>query len=45
MWWLAPRGAITAATSLLPGVYIISGSDGDSDGDTGVWTFSLTVSP
>jgi large repetitive protein len=36
-------GAISAATSLSPGTYSVSGNDSDTNGDTGSWTFSLTV--
>ena len=38
-------GAISAATSLAPGTYTVSGTDTDTSGDTGAWTFTLTVSP
>jgi hypothetical protein len=38
-------GAISAATSLAPGVYTVSGTDGDTNGDTGTWTFTLNVTP
>jgi len=37
-------GAITAATTLAPGTYPVSGTDSDTGGDTGTWTFTLTVS-
>jgi subtilase family serine protease len=37
-------GAISAATSLAPGTYAVGGGDSDISGDTGTWTFSLTVS-
>ena len=36
-------GAVTAAPTLLPGTYDVDGSDLDSAGDTGRWSFSLTV--
>jgi hypothetical protein len=36
-------GAISAATSLAPGTYAVGGGDSDTNGDTGTWTFSLTV--
>ena len=36
-------GAISAATSLGPGTYAVGGGDSDTNGDTGTWTFSLTV--
>jgi hypothetical protein len=37
-------GAITAATSLAPGTYAVSGTDIDVSGDAGTWAFSLVVS-
>jgi len=36
-------GAISAATALAPGTYTVSGSETDTNGDTGTWVFSLTV--
>jgi hypothetical protein len=36
-------GAMSAATSLSPGTYSVSGNDSDTNGDTGTWTFALTV--
>ena len=36
-------GAISAATSLAPGIYTVAGSDRDANDDTGTWTFSLIV--
>ena len=36
-------GYISAPSSLAPGIYTISGSVIDSFGDTGTWSFSLTV--
>jgi hypothetical protein len=36
-------GAISAASSLAPGLYTVTGSDRDTNDDTGTWTFSLTV--
>jgi hypothetical protein len=36
-------GAIIAAASLSPGVYSVSGNDSDTNGDTGIWIFALTV--
>jgi hypothetical protein len=38
-------GAISAATSLAPGIYTVSGGDSDTNGDTGTWNFTLTISP
>jgi len=40
---VSPSGAISAPSSLTPGVYALSGIDSDGHGDTGVWTFTLTV--
>jgi hypothetical protein len=36
-------GAISAATSLAPGTYTVSGREADTNGDTGTWVFSLAV--
>jgi hypothetical protein len=36
-------GAISAAISLSPGTYSVSGNDSDTNGDTGTWIFALTV--
>jgi uncharacterized repeat protein (TIGR02543 family) len=36
-------GAVTTTGQLSPGNYDVSGTDSDVDGDTGVWTYSLTV--
>jgi hypothetical protein len=36
-------GVISAARSLSPGTYSVSGNDGDTNGDTGTWIFALTV--
>jgi phage baseplate assembly protein W len=38
-----PSGLITTTGSLLPGTYTVSGTDSDSFGNTGTWTFTLTV--
>jgi uncharacterized repeat protein (TIGR02543 family) len=38
------NGAITTTGALASGTYVISGTDSDTHGDTGTWTFSLTVS-
>ena len=37
------QGNITASGPLVTGTYTVSGSDSDSQGDTGTWVFSLTV--
>jgi hypothetical protein len=36
-------GVISAARSLSPGTYSVSGNDSDTNGDTGTWIFALTV--
>ena len=38
-------GGITASASLVPGSYTVSGTDIDSVGDSGSWSFTLTVEP
>jgi uncharacterized repeat protein (TIGR02543 family) len=38
-------GAVTTTGQLTAGSYPVSGTDADVDGDTGVWTFALTVTP
>jgi hypothetical protein len=40
---VSSTGAISAATSLSPGTYSVSGNDSDTNGDTGTWAFALTV--
>jgi outer membrane protein OmpA-like peptidoglycan-associated protein len=40
---VSPSGAVSAPSSLTPGVYALSGTDADGHGGTGVWTFTLTV--
>jgi uncharacterized repeat protein (TIGR02543 family) len=40
---VSPLGAITTSGSLLAGSYSVSGTDSDTNGDTGTWTFTLTV--
>ncbi len=37
-------GAISSATNLAPGTYTVGGTMADTSGDSGTWTFSLTVS-
>ncbi len=37
-------GLITITGSPVPGTYVISGTDSDAKGDTGTWTYTLTVS-
>ena len=36
-------GAISAAASLAPGIYAVSGTDSDTMGDTGTWGLALTI--
>ena len=36
-------GAISSAKALAPGTYTVSGTDSDTAGDTGTWSFTLTV--
>jgi hypothetical protein len=36
-------GAITTGGTLTPGSYMVSGTDSDAYGDTGTWTYTLTV--
>ncbi len=38
-------GAINAATLLAAGTYSVSGTDHDANGDSGTWSFVLTVIP
>jgi hypothetical protein len=38
-------GAISATISLAPGTYTVGGGDSDTNGDTGTWSFTLTVNP
>jgi hypothetical protein len=41
---VSPSGAISTTGTLTPGgSYTVSGTDHDVDGDTGTWTFTLTV--
>jgi hypothetical protein len=39
------NGGISAAGSLTPGSYAVSGTDSDTSGDSGTWTFTLSVVP
>ena len=36
-------GAVSALTSLAPGAYTVGGTTADMSGDSGTWTFTLTV--
>ena len=36
-------GVITTSGALAKGSYTVSGTDGDASGDTGAWTYTLTV--
>jgi hypothetical protein len=40
---VSSSGAVSAPATLAVGSYTASGSDSDTSGDTGTWTFSLTV--
>ena len=41
---VSSTGVITTTGTLATGLYTISGTDGDTSGDTGTWTYTLTVS-
>jgi uncharacterized repeat protein (TIGR02543 family) len=40
---VSSAGAITVAALLAAGTYTVSGTDHDTNGDTGTWTYTLTV--
>jgi hypothetical protein len=40
---VSSSGALSAGSSLAPGTYTVSGTDADTAGDTGTWSFALTV--
>ena len=40
---VSPSGTLTAQSDLAKGVYTASGTDNDSSGDSGNWSFTLTV--
>ena len=40
---VSASGVVSASGSLAPGIYTVSGTDSDSLGNTGTWSFSLTV--
>jgi hypothetical protein len=40
---VSTTGAISASSSLAPGTYIVGGTMADTSGDSGTWTFALTV--
>ena len=40
---VSTSGAVSAPASLPPGIYKAAGTDSDSLGDTGAWSFTLTV--
>jgi uncharacterized repeat protein (TIGR02543 family) len=42
---VSSTGAISAPSTLAPGTYSVSGDDGDANGDSGTWSFALTVMP
>ena len=41
---VSQSGDITTSGTLVAGIYTVSGTDSDSSGDSGTWTYSLTVS-
>ena len=41
---VSSTGAVTTTGVLAVGTYTVSGTDSDSSGDTGTWSYSLTVS-
>jgi hypothetical protein len=41
---VSSTGIVTAATSLAPATYSVSGTESDASGDAGSWSFSLIVS-
>jgi hypothetical protein len=40
---VSPTGLVTGASSLAAGSYTVSGTDSDVSGDSGTWTFTLSV--
>ncbi len=42
---VSSSGAVSAADTLTPGLYIVSGTDADAFGNTGIWSFALTENP
>jgi len=40
---VSSSGAISVTGPLLPNVYSVSGTDSDTNGDTGTWSYALTV--
>ena len=40
---VSPNGDITTSGTLAPGIYIVSGTDKDAQGDSGTWQYKLTV--
>ena len=42
---VSASGAISVSTQLNTGTYPISGTDSDTNGDTGTWSYTLTVTP
>jgi outer membrane protein OmpA-like peptidoglycan-associated protein len=40
---VSSSGAVTAPNNLVPNVYTVSGTDTDAFGNTGTWTYALTV--
>ncbi len=42
---VSSSGYVTTSGTLSKGTYVATGTDSDSDGDVGSWTYSLTVNP
>ncbi len=42
---VSSSGAVSAPGTLLPNVYTVSGTDSDAFGNSGIWSFQLTVNP
>jgi uncharacterized repeat protein (TIGR02543 family) len=42
---VSSTGAISAPSMLAPGTYLVSGDDYDANGDSGTWSFALTIMP
>jgi uncharacterized repeat protein (TIGR02543 family) len=40
---VSPGGVVSVTASLVPGSYAASGTDRDASGDTGTWSYTLTV--
>jgi len=40
---VSPSGQVSAPSTLAPGTYSATGTDSDSSGDTGTWSYNLNV--